>query len=169
MFNHLTPFEPQASYHSVFINTCLSELQFFPNTLKILVEDLTVEQKNKQYREGSWTIAQVVNHLADSHTHMYIRLKFALTNPGVQIMPYDENTWANLYDGINLNYNYSLQLVEAIHQKIVFEVSQLNDDDFNKYVVHPQYNKNYTVAYFLDLYSWHGKHHLAQIKYALSL
>jgi hypothetical protein len=58
------------------------------------VNGLSDAQLDTPYREGGWTVRQVVHHIADSHANCYIRFKLALTEDWPTIKPYDEVAWA---------------------------------------------------------------------------
>ena len=59
---------------------------------------LSPAQLDTPYREGGWTIRQVVHHVPESHMNAYIRFKLALTETDPVIKPYDEAAWARLND-----------------------------------------------------------------------
>lgn len=44
-----------------------------PATIRSLVERLDDKQLDLPYRDGGWTIRQVVHHVPDSHMNVYIR------------------------------------------------------------------------------------------------
>lgn len=69
----------------------IQEIEVLPRLLRDAVKYLSVEQLDTPYREGGWTIRQVVHHLADSHMNAYIRFKLALTeeNPVKSLMMKD--------------------------------------------------------------------------------
>ncbi|MEH7214095.1 putative metal-dependent hydrolase, partial [Priestia megaterium] len=69
-----------------------------PKQLADAVEGLTKEQLATPYREGGWTLSQVVHHLADSHINAYTRFKLGLTEQAPTIKAYDEVAWSNLPD-----------------------------------------------------------------------
>ncbi len=50
-----------------------------PEQLREAVRALSEEQLDTPYREGGWTVRQVVHHLADSHIAAFHRLCRALT------------------------------------------------------------------------------------------
>ena len=69
-----------------------------PHDLAQSVAGLTSEQLDTPYRDGGWTVRQVVHHVADSHMHIYARVRFALTEENPVIKPYAEEIWAELPD-----------------------------------------------------------------------
>jgi len=76
------------------ISKAISILKEFPKLLKEEVSSLNESQLQTPYREGGWTVAQVVHHLADSHSHAYLRCKHALLENSPKIKGYTETDWA---------------------------------------------------------------------------
>ena len=70
------------------------------------------------YREGGWTLRQVVHHVADSHMNSYIRFRLALTEDTPTIKPYKEAAWAELVDAYSLDVETSLVLLETPAQTL---------------------------------------------------
>src|SRR6202161_129138 len=67
-----------------------------PKNLREAARGLNDTQLDTPYREGGWTVRQLVHHVADSHMNAYVRLKLALTEDGPAISAYDEAAWAKL-------------------------------------------------------------------------
>ena len=133
-----------------------------PQRLRAAVQGLDEDQLDTPYREGGWTLRQVVHHLPDSHLNAYIRLKLALTEPAPVIKPYDESAWANLADTTAVPIDVSLNLLEALHQRWVSLLRAMTDDDFRREYVHPETGRH-ALDHLLALYAWHGAHHVAHI------
>ena len=72
----------------------LSILKDLPKLLKEEVSSLNESQLQTPYRAGGWTVAQVVHHLADSHSHAYLRCKHTLLEDTPKIKGYTETDWA---------------------------------------------------------------------------
>ena len=68
----------------------IETLRLLPERLRAAVAGLNDAQLDTPYREGGWTVRQVVHHLADSHANAFIRVKLALTEDWPTIKPYDE-------------------------------------------------------------------------------
>src|SRR5580658_9061646 len=93
----------------------LSRLASTPARLRALTTALTAAQLDTPYREGGWTVRQVVHHLPDSHMNSYVRFKLALTEEEPVIKPYDEAAWALLGDTAQTPVSTSLVLLDALH------------------------------------------------------
>ncbi|MEM1505314.1 bacillithiol transferase BstA [Domibacillus sp. 8LH] len=137
------------------------DIKTFPLLLRQTVEHLTDEQLDTPYRDGGWTVRQVVHHLADSHMNAFIRFKLALTEATPVIKPYDEAAWANLTDS-RLPVEVSLSLLEALHERWAALLSSLTKNDVNKTFIHPD-SGHVTIGENIGIYAWHGRHHLAHI------
>jgi hypothetical protein len=118
------------------------------------------ELRDAPYRDGGWTRRTVVHHMADSHLNMYVRIKLALTEDEPTVKPYDENTWAMLPDG---PVELSLQLIEAVHGRIVPLLKSLTDVEFDRRYDHPELLRTVPIREVVQMYAWHGDHHLAHI------
>jgi uncharacterized damage-inducible protein DinB len=137
-------------------------VRLLPQRLRAAVAGLNDAQLDTPYREGGWTVRQVVHHLADSHANAYIRTKLALTEDWPTIKTYDEAAWANLPDSRLLPIDVSLTLIEALHGRWVALLEALTDEDFRKGYNHPE-NGRVNLAKALAMYDWHSRHHTAHI------
>jgi uncharacterized damage-inducible protein DinB len=140
----------------------IQTIRLLPERVLGAVAGLDDHQLDTPYREGGWTVRQVVHHLADSHANAYVRMKLALTEDWPTIKPYDEAAWADLPDGRWLPLDFSLDLLTALHRRWVALLEALTDEDFRKGYVHPEGGR-LTLAQVLALYDWHSRHHTAHI------
>jgi len=139
--------------------TTLAEL---PARMRLACAGLSDAQLDTPYRPDGWTVRQVVHHTADSHTHAYIRLKFALTEDNPTIKPYAEAVWAEMADGREAPVSWSLDLLEALHARLVLVLRGLAAAAFARTLFHPERGAM-TVDHYLALYDWHSRHHTAHI------
>lgn len=142
----------------------INDIRFLPLTLENAILNLNEDQLETPYREGGWSVKQVVHHVADSHINAFCRFKLGLTENNPTIKPYEQSLWAELPDTKNLPVNISLTLLHAVHIRWVEILNHISDDDYNnKTVEHPEYKKTMTLWYLLGMYSWHSRHHTAHI------
>ncbi len=135
----------------------------FANRLKKEVESLTDSQLDTPYRPGGWTVRQVVHHCADSHMNCLIRIKLTLTENLPTIKPYNEGLWSELEDNRTMGIAPSLLLLEGLHFRLQWMLTNLSASDFERRYRHPQYGKEFPLYEVTALYAWHGDHHLAHI------
>ncbi len=150
------------------VHSWTDALASLPERLGFIVENLDEEKLALTYRPGSWNIAQLVNHLADSHMNGFMRYKLAITEDNPVIKPYDEKRFAGLFDGQSPDLEPSLQIIEGLHNRWVRSIKNLPEEQFHLGFVHPEGNYPTKVFQIIALYAWHGDHHLAHIKAALN-
>ena len=114
------------------------------------------------YRDGGWTARQVVHHVADSHMNAFIRFRLALTEDKPTIKPYREAEWAKLADS-KLDPSVSLQIIDGLHQRWHTMLVAMSEADFGREAIHPDHGPR-TLDWFLQLYAWHGRHHVGHVK-----
>jgi len=155
-------FSPMASSMPGVRAANINTLRLLPERLRAAVAGFNDEQLDTTYREGGWTLRQVVHHIGDSHLNAYIRFKLALTEDWPTIKPYDEAAWAALNDSRWLPIDGSLALIDALHARWVALLETMTDDDFRRGFTHPERGK-VNLALVLAMYDWHSRHHTAHI------
>ncbi|MGH9475809.1 MAG: YfiT family bacillithiol transferase [Terriglobales bacterium] len=144
----------------------IATLAAMPAELRALVEPLAPADLDRRYREGGWTVRQLVHHLADSHMNAYIRMKFVLAEDAPTVKVYDEAVWAELPD-VAAPVGASLVLLEGLHQRWVVLLRALPEAAFQRTMNHPEWGL-VPLDQTLALYSWHARHHTAHIRLALA-
>ncbi len=146
------------SYTAEMMEDWIIALRVLPMWMDACIENLDEHQLHTAYRDGGWTIQQVVHHVADSHMNMYIRLKLALTEDTPTITPYDENAWAVLPDVNTVPVNISVTMLHTLHRRIVAVLEQMKDTDWERAYYHPEHKRNFPIWEMVALYAWHGRH-----------
>ena len=154
-------FLPPAAYAPDLRATHIETLRLLPERLRAAVKGLSDSQLDTPYRDGGWTVRQVVHHFADSHANSYVRFKLALTEDWPTIKPYDEAAWARLADS-RLPIEGSLAMTAALHERWVALFESLSDADFQRGYNHPE-NGRQDLTMVLAIYAWHSRHHTAHI------
>lgn len=140
----------------------IATIAVLPEKLRSAVSGLSDPQLNTPYREGGWTVRQLVHHLADSHSNAVIRVRLALTEDWPAIKPYNEKLWAELPDAQSAPIDSSLELLDALHARWVALLRALTDDQWQRGYTHPESGRQ-SIAQATALYDWHCRHHLAHI------
>ena len=140
----------------------IDQIAATPAQLRAAVRGLSPDQLDTPYREGGWTVRQVVHHVPDSHLNSYVRFKLALTEEEPMIKGYDEGRWAQLADTRTTPVEISLSLLESLHQRWTNLLRSLSGSEWRRTFRHPERGLM-TLDEALAMYAWHGKHHIAHI------
>src|ERR1700742_5039558 len=95
----------------------LNDIRFLPQLLENAILNLDEAELQTPYRDGGWTVQQVVHHVADSHLNAFCRFRLGLTENKPAIRPYDEKSWALLNDVQTIPINVSITLLYALHTR----------------------------------------------------
>ena len=92
----------------------IEQIAACPARLRAAVEGLDDAQLDTPYRDGGWSVRQVVHHVPDSHMNAYVRFKLGLTETEPTIKPYEEDQWARLPDARTAPIELSLDILDAV-------------------------------------------------------
>ena len=159
---------PVMSFNRDAVNAWISEIEGFPSRFRAVVDGIRAPELEKRYRPGGWNIRQLAYHLADSHTHILIRFKWALTEDKPLIKAYYEERFAELSDSRSGPIGIALRGLESVHERWVSLMRSMDDADFQKAFLHPETGLENSLFDRAAHYAWHGKHHLEHVKLALS-
>lgn len=132
-----------------------------PERLSAVVRGLDQQQLDTPYRDGGWTVRQVVHHLADSHVNAYVRCKLVVTEAEPPVKGYAQAEWAQLPDA-NGPIGPSLLILSAVHERWVHCLRSLPPEAFARVCVHSERGRM-TLDDLVATYAWHGPHHVAHI------
>jgi hypothetical protein len=142
--------------------TLIATLAALPENLRSAVDGLSATQVDTPYREGGWSVRQVVHHLADSHMVAYQRTRLALTEDSPIIKGYAEGLWAELSDARTLPVEVSIELLDPLHRRWVALFESLSEEQWQRGYDHSERGRT-TVAQTAVIYAWHSRHHVAHI------
>jgi len=140
----------------------LRDIAALPVKLREAVAGLAPQHLDIPYREGGWTIRQIVHHIPDSHMNSYVRFKLALTEDQPTIKPYDERLWAEIPDARAAPIEMSLNMTDALHGRWSLMLDNMTEADFERSIVHPEIGV-LKLKSMVAGYGWHCRHHVAQI------
>lgn len=159
-------FKEPGSMTDELVKGWVQNISSYPLRLRELAGSLSEGEQQLTYREGAWTIQQLVHHIADAQINVYTRIKLALTEENPEIKPFEENAWATLVDS-SLPITTSLQIIEGLHARLAYLFEQLTKDQLERKYTHPETGVQ-TVLSTLAFSTWHVNHHLAHIQNALA-
>ena len=139
--------------------SAIDDIAALPERFRAAVAGLTDAQLDTPYRDGGWTLRQLVHHVADSHMNGYIRLKLGLTESQPMIKPYDQARWAELPDS-RLPVAVSLDILDNVHARWTVLWRAMDPVAFERTFLHPELGP-LTLDRHLQIYAWHSRHHTA--------
>lgn len=154
--------QPQG-YTPQLLKEWVDVLRALPLWMDTCIENLDSFQLQTPYRDGGWTVQQLVHHIADSHINAYIRLKLALTEETPTIKAYLENEWALLGDVQEVPVNVSVTLLHALHRRMVAAMEKMKPEDWERAYYHPEKGRYVALWEMAAMYAWHSKHHTEHI------
>jgi uncharacterized damage-inducible protein DinB len=140
----------------------IDHIAALPAEIRRAVGGLDDPQLDTPYREGGWTVRQVVHHLPDSHLNAYTRFKLALTEDEPTIKTYEEGRWAELPEARSAPIGVSLALLDALHERWVLMLRVLAGGQYARRLRHPDWGL-VSLDQMLALYAWHSRHHVAHV------
>lgn len=155
-------FNYKKDWAPVDIYAWVKDITLLPANLANELDQLTPEQLDQSYKPNGWSARQITHHLADSHMNAYIRFKKALVEDNPTISTYDHERWASAGD-YSLPTEIPVQLLSGLHRKWGKLLNSMSKNDFLRTFHHPEEGQ-LTLAYLLQMYVWHGKHHTAHIR-----
>lgn len=154
--------DPRAPVTTEQISEAIRAIAELPDRLEVELAAVRPDELDLPYREGGWTIRQLVHHLADSHLNASIRTRLALTEDHPTIRPYDQDGWAGLADAMRGPLEPSVDLLQALHARWSFLLGTLSEADFARTLHHPELG-DLSLGQLVVMYGWHGRHHVAHL------
>lgn len=140
----------------------VEELATFPVRFREAVKGLDAGRLDTPYREGGWTVRQVVHHVPDSHMNGFIRMSLALAEDGRTASPYDEASWAAQPYARTGAIEPSLVILDGLHARWAATARGLGEEELRRSVEWRGMGA-FHVDDILNLYAWHSRHHTAHI------
>ena len=112
---------------------------------------------------GKWSIAEILAHLADDEFILAYRMRAVLVDPGVEILSFDQNRWA---DGLRYRETHpraSLAAFEAARQWNLELMTTLSPEEWDRFGVHSERGRE-SIRDMALLYAGHDINHSNQIR-----
>ena len=132
-----------------------------PSELAALSAGLSSEAASRQPAPGSWSVSQVICHLADTEIAFAFRIRQALAQPNHVIQPFDQDAWATHYAAYDLPT--AIELFSALRRWNILLLSSLTPADFERPLSHPERGAM-KFRTLLETMAGHDLNHLAQAR-----
>jgi hypothetical protein len=111
----------------------------------------------------TWTIHEILIHIADSEANSYIRCRRFLAEPGSSVLGYDENRWARDLAYHTQNPDDALQLFRLL-RKMSYNLIQNQPESIWSRTIHHSENGPMTMDDWLRVYARHIPDHVTQME-----
>ncbi len=115
---------------------------------------------------GKWSVRDIVFHLAESELHGYARARFIMAEPGVTILPFDQDRWAACLDVGAHPLDEALDLFRLLRELMARQLRGASEETWRQSIRHPE-RGDINLDKWLAIYEGHLKTHLAQIQRTL--
>ena len=156
-------------YTEELIQDYIAYITSFGDLIESFYKKLKPEDFDKQYRAGSWTIKELIHHIAEAHMVHFSRIKLCLTVEHPTVVPFPENAWVELADVQDMDPEFSILMLKGIQKRLGYLLKSLSSEKRQAAkLFNPEPNRSFTINDLLVINAWHGKHHLAQLEIAFN-
>ena len=128
---------------------------------------LSDEDLARTYAPGKWSVRFILQHLTDSETVLYDRIRRVLSEPQQVIWWYDEDAWSKALDYSARPLETSRAIYESVRAAMIFYAKLHYQKDGHLEFVHSKTGVR-TLKDEFDKTASHNEHHLTQIRRALN-
>jgi hypothetical protein len=111
---------------------------------------------------GSWTIHEIIIHIADSEVNSYVRCRRLLAEPGSAVLGYDEMRWARELAYHEQDPQDALELFRLL-RRLSHRLIQNQPAEVWAHTIHHSENGRMTMDDWLDVYEGHIPDHVEQM------
>ncbi len=117
----------------------LDSLRRFPEVLRAITDQLSEEDYRWKPPDGSWSILEIVSHLADEEVDDFrMRVRLTLEDPNQPWPPIDPTGWSEDRKYNQGNFDSALQRFFSERQDSIHWLEQLNNPNWENTYDHPQ-------------------------------
>ena len=133
------------------------------DTLREAIRGLSDEQMRAYPIPGTWSIQQIVVHLADSDAVAVDRMKRVAAMSSPLLMGYDENAFMTALHPEAQPIEEVLELFDLNRRLWAITLRKLPDEAFERTGIHSERGK-LSLGHLVKDYIWHLDHHLGFVR-----
>jgi hypothetical protein len=137
--------------------------QAAPKKLAALIRGKTRKQLSRRPAPDTWSIAEILAHLADAELATSWRLRQVLSNNAIPIQAYDQDLWARTFNYGRRDPRQSLNNFRALREANLALLKSVPRKLWDNYGVH-QERGNESVSHVMRMVAGHDLNHLWQVE-----
>jgi len=131
--------------------------------LQKLIKPMSKKQLRRRPAEDKWSIAEILAHLADAELVAGWRLRSILTQDGVPIQAFDQESWARTFRYEKRDARESLRAFRTLRENNLALLRLVPKNLWENYGMHAERGKE-TVAHMVRLFAGHDVNHMKQVE-----
>lgn len=140
----------------------LSILRETPAAAARAIEGLSAGQLRQPEAPGKWSLAQVLQHLADSDLVWGWRMRLILAQDRPTLTGYDQDLWADRLHYADADPAHALDTLRVLRRGNLALIERATPADLERVGVHSERGEE-SAGYLIGLYAGHDLLHLRQI------
>lgn len=130
------------------------------------VEGLSVEAVNFKPNPSSWSVKEIIVHLADTESVLIQRMKKVLAEDNPLLTAFDQDLWAERLNYAGADVSVSLELIRLQRESFLPTLRRLNPEDWQRAGIHTEAGK-LTFSDIVNKAVTHLEGHIGQIERVL--
>jgi uncharacterized damage-inducible protein DinB len=128
-----------------------------------LIQGLDKQKLTRRPAPGTWSMAEILAHLADAEVVAAWRLRLVLGQNGATIQSFDQNVWAETFNYERRDPRVSLETFRVLRMSNLLLLESIPEKLWENYGTHQERGKE-TVAHIVSMYAGHDLNHLRQVE-----
>jgi hypothetical protein len=138
-----------------------------PRRLARLIDGVSRKQLSRRPSSGTWSVAEILAHLADSELVYGYRIRLILEAGRPPIQNTDQDAWARFSVYARQDPALSLEALRITRQRLVLLLKSLPRESWDLHGMHSERGKE-TVTRVVQMLAGHDLSHLMQVRERLS-
>jgi len=140
----------------------LNVLRQTPSVIARSIEMMTREKLRTPEGPGKWSMAQVLQHLADSDLVWGWRVRLILAHDRPELTGYDQDLWAERLHYADADPDEAMSMFALLRRANLKLIDRATPEDLKRVGVHSERGEE-SIEYLIRLYAGHDLLHLRQI------
>ncbi len=133
-----------------------------------LLKILTPVQINYKPDKNTWSIHEIITHLADTEIQSHVRFRTILANKDPRMIYFDQMEWSIILDYSKVDLIESQQVIKLMRKVNYNLLSRLIPEQFSKKGIH-SVRGELSLEELINLYVQHVNKHFGQISRNIAL
>jgi len=138
-----------------------------PGELERLTRGVPDDRLRKRPAADTWSVGEIVAHLADAEIVIAFRMRLILGAPGTAIAAYDQDSWVASGHYDKRDPRRSVELFRVLREANLALLESLTPEQWRHYGMHAERGQE-TIEHIVRMTAGHDVNHLRQIDGILS-